>query len=371
MWIVIDPFDGNTIPYAVGGAEIRCRGLYNDYTRDVRVRVSPDYPSRYAYLINCGIPASMLSDGSFIDGPIHSNGIVEFSSNSPDSTGDPYVASVSTSQDEFYFVNAGFSDEPHPPGSNIWVRPYNRHIQGVPYWETGADSLDFDLMYDWFKGLQDEAAAQGGLIYSTSRIIIKDNMLLLKNGIDDPVDTLITTGKDVIYCMGGARPVYIKSMASSDHAFTFISTGSIYISGSIHGPSIPDAGVISIVSLRDILIAEDPGFYGEEDWPNPWKIETDRNLQLECVLAAPRGCLRVGNPLIPDPSLRFTILGGLILDDFGPTGITGRGYEVRVAWNPMLTTVHPPHFPSMGDWVVSSWQQDPDYNGVDIDENMF
>ena len=370
VWIVIDPYDANSIPNIIGGAEIRCRGLYDNYTRDVSVRVSPDYPSRYAYLINHGIPAGMLCDGAFIDGPMHSNGTISFSSSSPDSSGDPFVASVSTSLDNFYFASGGYSDVPHPEGSNIWVRPYNRHIQGTPYWETGADSLDFDLMFTWFRELQDEAAAQGGIIYNASRIIIRDNMLLIKNGIDDPVDTLITTGKDLLYFVG-ARPVYIKSQGSPDNVFTFVSTGSIYISGSIQGPSNPDAGIISIVSLKDIVIAEDPGFSGGSDWPNPWKIETDGNLQLDCVLAAPKGCIRAENPGIPDPALRFTIHGGTILDDFGLVGIAGRGYQLRVAWNQALTNLHPPHYPSMGDWVISSWQQDPDYNGADIDENMF
>ncbi|MBD3277303.1 MAG: hypothetical protein GF388_03300, partial [Candidatus Aegiribacteria sp.] len=67
VWVVIDPFDGSSIPYSIGGAEIRCRGFYRGYTRDVRVRVSPDYPSRYAYLINGVFPSELMHDGSVID----------------------------------------------------------------------------------------------------------------------------------------------------------------------------------------------------------------------------------------------------------------------------------------------------------------
>lgn len=368
VWVVVDPFDGSSIPYAIGGAEIRCRGFYRGYTRDVRVRVSPDYPSRYAYLVNGVFPSELMRDGSIIDGPVHANGTVEFASTTPDSSMDPFVASVSTGMDEFYFTDAGYSDSPHPQGSSVWVRPYSRHIQGKPYWEAGADSLDFDFMREWFSGLRGQASISGEVITATQRILIEDDMLLTRNSIDGPVDTIMTEGKDLFWVMGGARPVFIKGVNAPKQVFTLICSGDVYISGSIQAPNNPDAGLISIVSLRNIVIPEDPG---SEDWPNPWKIETDRPLQVNCILAAPRGSIKAENPVVPNPSLRFNVRGGTIINEFGLTGIGERGYQVRVAWNPLQATMHPPHFPSMGDWVVSSWEQDPDYGEAVIDDNLF
>ncbi|MBC8428790.1 MAG: hypothetical protein H8D05_00950 [FCB group bacterium] len=55
----------------------------------------------------------------------------------------------------------------------------------------------------------------------------------------------------------------------------------------------------------------------------------------------------------------------------GLLGVGNRGYDLSIAWNTLLTSLHPPHFPSLHRWKMTSWQEDPDYEGLDIDENMF
>ncbi|MCD4774749.1 MAG: DUF4900 domain-containing protein [Candidatus Aegiribacteria sp.] len=369
--VIIDPYDGNTIPNSIGAVEIRSRGLCGNVTRDVVIRASPDYPSRYALLMNRSISQGFFVDGTFIDGPVHSNGSIGFSSLSSDSTDDPYVAAISTSLEDFYFADAGYSDVPHPANSNIWIRPYRHHARGSPYWETEADSIDFHAISQWFRQLQNEAALQGTMILGTGRIILKDDMLLFKNGIDSPVDTIDLTGKEIVYIQCGGGRVYLKTSGSPDNAITLVSTGPIFVAGSIDKPRHDDSGPLGIVSLADIIIAEDPDLSGDEDWPYPWSIETDQHLQIRAVVAAPNGCLRAQNPGMPDPGMRFTIYGGLILNHFGLTGMGGKGYELAIAWNQALTRMHPPCFPDLNRWVISSWEQDRDYGELSIDDNLF
>lgn len=370
-WVVIDPYDGSIIPNVIGAVEIRSRGLSGDVTRDVVIRASPDYPSRYALLMNNSISQGFFVDGTFIDGPVHSNGSIGFSSLSSDSTDDPYVAAISTSLEDFYFADAGYCDAPHPENSNIWIRPYHRHLRGSPYWETEADSVDFHSMSQWFRQLQNEAALQGTMICGAGRIILKDDMLLFKKGIDSSVDTVNLAGKELVFIQCGGGHIYLKTSGNPDHAITFVSTGPIYIAGSIEKPRSDDSGPLGIVSLADIIIAEDPDLLGDNDWPYPWSIETDHHLQIRAVVAAPNGCLRAQNPSLPDPGMRFTIYGGLILHHFGLTGMGRKGYELAIAWNQSLTRMHPPCFPDLDRWAISSWHQDTDYGELNIDDNMF
>ena len=142
--VVIDQMDGGFGGSFNSTVEIRSRGRSGEEEVDVVVRVSPDTPSRYALITDRGIGQGFLSDGLVLEGPVHSNGTVEFSSMSPDSTGDPMIPEVSTTgQGGFYFSDIGYSDDPHPQGSRIWVRPYTRHRSGSPSWNTHSGAVDF------------------------------------------------------------------------------------------------------------------------------------------------------------------------------------------------------------------------------------
>lgn len=367
-WVVIDPYDSNYLPNVIGGVEIRSRGLSNGVTRDVVIRTSPDYPSRYALLVDYGIASGFFTDRRVIDGPVHSNGTIQFSSMTPDSTDDPFVKAVSTSQSSYLFTGAGYSANPHPPGSNVCVRPYSHHIQGRPYWEVQADSIDFSLFDSWFTALAFEASQQGTCLFMPERVIIDGNRLLSKRDKQSTPDIISLEGKTVVFIQGGAHACYLKTAGRPDHPVTIISTGSIYIAGDIDAPLSGASGPMGIVSLGDIVIANDPG---GDDWSPPWHIETDRSIQIHASVAIPGGCLKAENPSKPDPSVRVTIFGGLIQRSMGYLGSGNRGYELAIAWNVLLTSMHPPHFPSLNRWKMTSWQEDPDYEGRDIDENMF
>ncbi len=367
-WVVVDPFDSNSMPNMIGGVEIRSRGISGDVTRDIVVRASPDYPSRYAILVDGRVPNGFFRDGSFVDGPVHANGLVEFSSMSADSTDDPFVSAVSTSQESFYFAGAGYSDEPHPPGSSVWVRPYARHSQGAPYWQTEADSVSFGDLYQDLADLRMEAMTDGLVLTAPERIVVSGGQLQTLDRPDgEPVSHDIT-GVDIVYVQGGARPVYFKTATPPSQPVTFVFTGSVYIYGDVASPS---TGPLSVVTMGDAVIAGDPDLTGEDDWPSPWNVHTDDNVEFHGVLAAPGGRLRAQDSGRPDPAVRFTVYGGIIQDDFGITGVAGRGYELHVAWDQDLTTRHPPGFPSLDRWKMLSWQQDPDYGELSIDDNMF
>lgn len=367
-WVVIDPYDSNYLPNVIGGVEVRSRGLSNGVTRDVVIRISPDYPSRYALLVDNGIASGFFNDGRVIDGPVHSNGTIQFTSMTPDSTDDPFVKAVSTSMSSFYFTGAGYSAKPHPTGSNVWVRPYNHHLQGRPYWELQADSIDFSALSSWFTALAFEASQQGTCLFMPERIIIDGNRLLSKSDENSQADVISLTGKDIVFVQSGAHACYLKTIGNPDYPLTIVSTGNIYLTGNINAPLSGASGPMGIVSLGDIIIAEDPG---GDDWRAPWQIETDCNIQIHASVAIPNGTLKAENCRTPSPSARVTVFGSLIQRSMGYLGYGNKGYDLSIAWNILHTSLHPPHFPSLNRWKMTSWQEDPDYDGMDIDENMF
>jgi hypothetical protein len=124
-----------------------------------------------------------------------------------------------------------------------------------------------------------------------------------------------------------------------------------------------------LVSLASVVIARDPEDTGQPDWPWPWDITTNRHISISGFVACPGGTLSAEAPSSGDYALN--ILGGLLEDRLGIVGTGSGGYELSIAWDEGFTGVHPPHFPSLEMWKMFSWQQDPDYGGSDIDDNLF
>jgi hypothetical protein len=372
VWVVIDPSDLNYLPNTVGGVEIRSRGMARGMIRDVAVTASADFPSSYSLLACVSIPGTFLRDGTVLAGPVHCNGRIEFSSETADSADDPWVARISTTAGGgFFFVDAGRCDVPHPPGSRVWVRPYPRMQQGRPYWDASADSIDFGRVREWFSGLVPEAVGQGTLVRNARRILLDGDRMIIGFSTMDPPDTLSLSGKDLVFLDSGFGPVYMKSIRPVIGPLTIVSRGPIYVMGSISAGSASAGTPLALVSLDDIVIAADPGLYGGEDWPMPWDVQTDRPVVISAFLVCPGGSFSVENPMLAGQDYPLNVLGGVMESRFGPTGTTTTGYTLAIAWDEGYQRCHPPHFPTLELWKMSSWQLSPDYDGAAIDDNQF
>ncbi|MBD3369212.1 hypothetical protein GF402_02485 [Candidatus Fermentibacteria bacterium] len=369
-WVVVDPCNRNREDN-LGAVEIRSRGMAGGMSRDVVMRACPDYASRYALMVD-GDVLDFFEDGRVVDGPVHANGRIEFSSLTPDSTNDPRVHAVSTTADGgFYLEGMGRIERPHPPGSNLWVRPYSHHVLGRPYWNDAVPEADFDRMVEYYRRLEHNAAVDGTQITGGGRLLLDGDIALFKGGPAEPADTIPIAELDVLFVRNGSSPLYVKTLSEPSEPLSIVSNGSIYIAGLIETSSVSVGGPLALIAMRDVRVARDPEAYGQPDWPNPWNIDTDRGLLVKAVVAALGGSLEAEDPSHPNPSGRLSLVGGLIQRRFGILGIAGHGYELSISYDQVLASTRPPFFPSLGRWHMLSWEQDPDYGGRDIEQDMY
>ena len=371
--VVIDPYDFADRPFANSGVEIRSIGRSGEGIETVVARYVPDSPSRYAFLVDESIPPGFFTDGRVIDGPVHCNGIIEFSSATPDSANDPFVREISTTTEGgFYFSGSGYSEIPHPEGSNTWVQPFASHRGGSPSWDTDAQNIDFRRLHDYFDGLRSEAAERGTIIYGVKRFLFDGNRILFSKGILSPTEIIqLSPDSNLVFIENAGLPVYMKSKSVLTVPLTVISTGPVYISGIIDARTSTNGGPLGIVSLRDIIIATDPSQYGSSDWPHPWDINTDHSLSVKAFLAAPSGELRAENTFYPRDRAYFSVLGGVLEAKFGRLGTETMGYDLYIAYDEGLTGVRPPYFPILEHWKMISWEENPDLGIENIKDNMY
>ncbi|MCK5116715.1 MAG: hypothetical protein KAR44_08950 [Candidatus Aegiribacteria sp.] len=371
--VVIDPRNNVSNPWAIRGVELRGRGSVGSMTMDVITHYVPDAPSRYALLVDAAIPAGFFTDGRIVEGPVHCNGIIDFSSVSTDSTGDPFVEEVSTTTDGgFRFSGIGFSDVPHPDGSSVWVRPYRQHLAGSPTWDYSSMQVDFTRVSSYFSGLLREASEMGTVVSGVKRIIIDGNTILMKSSDDGMITFLeLEDGKNLVFILNGGMPVYIKSGQQISMPLTIVATGSVYIYGNIRGTVAGDNGPLAIVTLGDFIIPSDPSFTGGPDWSAPWNIQTESDLIAVAFLAAPSGELRSESVMYPTGEQNFEIYGGLMEKRMGRIGTGISGYHLAIEYDQGLKTVMPPYFPLLENWIITSWMEDPDYgeNGTIHDDH--
>lgn len=370
--VVLDPRNNVENPFAIRGVEIRSRGRVNGEERDIKVHYAPDSPSRYALLVDAGISPGFFTDGRVIEGPVHCNGIIDFSSFTPDSSGDPFVKEVSTTTEGgFRFADVGFQDVPHPEGSSVWVRPYRSHRGGSPSWNTNARPIDFHRIEQHFHDLFSVASSMGTVITGVKRIVLDRRAILMRSDNMGPV-TRLELGPDInlIYIMNGAMPVYIKSGQVTTVPLTIVATGNVYLSGNVYGSPAGGQGPLAIVSLGDIIIPADPSYTGGTDWHAPWDIQTEGNMSVQAYLAAPSGELRAESLMYPGDPVYLRITGGLMQENMGALGTAMSGYRLEIEYDNGLFGVMPPHFPILENWIMTSWQEDPEYvsGGIEADQ---
>ncbi len=358
--VVIDPVNIAGGRLSNGAVEIRARGLAGNETRDLFVRAAPAYPSSYSLLTCDGIPQGFLTDGCVLNGPVHSNGTVTFSSSTADSTDDPFVEMVSTtSEGGFYFAGSGRSEVPHPAGSSVWVRPYSRHIQGAPWWRNTAPAVDFQRMREHFSSLISSGGGSQVVTVAAERVLIDGNTLICRESENSQDFSVDISQADVVILRNGFAPVMIKSVGIPDRQVTLLAANDLLIGGSIDGGAVSAGGLLGLVAMGDVIIAADPDETGDSDWRGMWQIETDHALLLRTSVVIPAGELRAEIPYLPDEASRITINGSLTQKSMGRLSSAGSGYQLGISWDEGLGVKHPPGFPMLGSWNIYSWLTDP------------
>ncbi len=370
FFVVIDPVNGMSGLCRNGAVEVRSRGLAGDVTRDIELRTTPAYPSSYALLTDNGIPEGYFVDGRVVNGPVHSNGLINFSSYSPDSTGDPYASMVSTAQSGMLFSGAGLSDVAHPQGSSIWVRPYTLHRQGSPYWRTSVPEIDFVRLNDHFRGLVTGSVRSDAVRISAERILIEGDHLLYKENQNATERVLSLAEVDLVVVRNGFSSVTVKTVRRPERPLTIIAANNMIIGGEIDGGAVGSGGPLGLVALGNIVIAADPDETGGEDWSGRWDIETDRGFLVRASLVAPSGSFQAETPYIPREKSRVSVTGSLVERSMGRMSSGDSGYQLGNTWDQGLGALHPPYFPMLGCWNVYSWIIDPpELEGFEIEED--
>ncbi len=371
FYVVIDPSNNSSSPFGNGSVEIRSRGLAGDLTRDIQLKAAPAYPSSYALLTEMGIPEGYFIDGRVVNGPVHSNGMINFSSYSPDSTGDPSAVMLSTTAGGgFIFAGGGRSEIPHPEGSSVWVGPYDRHSRGTPYWQPSAPPIDFVRIVEHFRGIVNGSIQNDAVRISAERVLIDGESLLYKAYEGAEENVLDLTGVNLIIVRNGFSPVMVKSVRRPVHTLTIIATNDLAIGGEIDGGVVGSGGPLGLVAMGDIIILADPDESGDEDWPGRWKIETDRGFLVRACLVAASGSLRAQTPFVPQIQSRVAVTGSLVERSMGRLSSGNSGYHLGNVWDQGLGALHPPYFPMLGKWNVYSWIIDPpNPEGFEIEDD--
>jgi hypothetical protein len=357
--VVMNPISGPGTLYGNSAVEICSSGLSGDVTRKIELKAAPAYPSSFALLSDDGIPAGYFVDGRMVNGPVHSNGEIYFSSYSPDSTDDPYVLMVSTTSDGgFFFSGTGESELPHPEGSNVWVRPYSHHQQGSPYWRTATCEIDFSRMNDYFRGLVSGSVQSSAVRINAERILVNGQSLLYKENREAEEISLNLNDVDLVIVRNGFSPVTVKTISTPNHPLTIIAVRDMEIGGTVDGGAAGSSGPMGLVALGDIVVAADPDETGGSDWPGMWAIETNRGILVRASLVAPSGGFKAEVPYLPREQTRITVTGGLAVKTMGRFSSGRSGYYVGNTWEQGLVSLHPPYFPMLGRWEVYSWIMD-------------
>ncbi|HPF32731.1 MAG TPA: hypothetical protein PLM22_07180 [Candidatus Sabulitectum sp.] len=368
--VVIDPYNGTLMAgLGNGSVQIRTEGLAGNVSREVVAGASPAYPSSFALLTDGGIGNGFFSDGREINGAVHSNGVIEFSSYSPDSTGDPKGEMFSTTSDGgFRFSDSGFSTVPHPEGSSIWVRPYANHRQGSPYWRPCSPPVDFSRMSSHFRNL---ASSAEGVRITAARLLLDGNRVRFKETEGAEERVLDLSGVDLLLVENGFSPVIVKSVRRLEEPLTILARSDLIIGGGIDGGVAGSGGPLGLVSLGSVVIADDPDLSGTGDWPGDWQIETDGAMLIRASVVAAGGGLRAATPYRPQEQTRVTVSGSLTQVQMGRLSSANSGYELGISWDQGLGALHPPHFPMLGRWNVFSWLVDPpDQGDIDITDDL-
>jgi hypothetical protein len=404
VWI--DPSDHNPEVWDGDAYGLRALGRVSNtaggfYTYGMETVVIPENFCRFATFLNKGVLGGYYGDGYRFDGPFFCNGPVCLWSNSAAAANDIWFYKFGLASD-FYYYSTGSASNPQtsPIVGNLTIQPTARMQMGAPYFELGADSIPFGPDDVNWQDCRD-AALSGGLYFdvssalgelpSGSRLILMNDSLFVRTpvglvrkfyleGLANKVVWIDNNATDIIYIksmppyVSGSTPVCPTGLSTE---LTIGMNGDLFIGGPLQyynrDVQDPDNNVIlGLLSIYgDFVLANDPG--AGEITPDPWKIVTDGDLELDAAVMVLSGLYVAENPWAGPPGpADFLLMGGYIVDDEGITTISGSsGWDTVIYFDPRLLSMHPPFFPQTGRWDVLYWAQRPELDETSVQEYWF
>jgi len=404
VWV--DPSDHNPEVWTGDAYGIRALGRVADAEGNhsiygMETAVVPENFCRFATFLNGSVFGGYYGDGYRFDGPFFCNGTVCLWSPSVSSTNDIWFYTFGLAADHYYYSTGSATNPATTPiYGNLTIQPTERMQMGAPYFELGADSIPFGSDHVNWQDCRD-AALSGGLYFgvgspygtmpNNSRLILQEDTLLVKRTVGGAVTKYWLGGfaNKVVWIDNNASDrIYIKSMppyVSGDDPYcaTGLSTeltigmnGSVFIDGPLQyqNRDVQDPNNTILLGLLSVygnfVLTNDPG--PGELWPDPWKIVTDGDLELDATVMVLDGEYVAENAYAGPPGpADFLLMGGYIVQDEGLTTTPTTGWNTVIFFDPRLLSMHPPFFPQTGRWDQIFWAEKPDLAEDNIDAPWF
>lgn len=330
--------------------EIISNGTVGDIQRSVRVELQPDTFARYLYFTDdehfrwwrWRIPVWFIT-GDALGGPLQTNSHFHISGD-PAFSDPNFHKSVKSEDDFITYMNGGWpinsTSSSNPPYDNPTFQ------EGL---QLGEDRAPFPSKA---LDLRTAAVQQGLMLTGPTTIVFRDD------------GTMDVTNPH--------RGWTNENMPLPENGALFVNGGDLTVSGTLNGQ-------LSMGTNRNIIIANNIT-YNSDPRANPNSTDTLGLIAERDVIIsryAPQdvevdaSIMALGNSFTVERWWRgpakgtLTVFGGIIQDYRGPVGTFNprtntkvSGYTKDYQYDARLMTNPPPFYPTTGDYVIVSWQED-------------
>jgi len=330
--------------------EITSSGFVGDIQRTVHVELQPDTFSRYLYFTDdehfrwwwWRIPVWFVT-GDNLGGPLQTN--THFHVSGDPVFSDPNFHNPVKSEDNFItYMNGGW-----PINSQATSNPPRDNPDFQEGLELGSDRAPFPSRA---LDLRTAASGNGLTLNGTTRIVLRDN------------GTMDVTNSN--------RGWSNQNMSLPANGALFVTTGDVTISGTLNGQ-------LTVGTDRSIVVSDNVT-YNTDPRVDPTSTDTlgliaerdvviSRNAPHDVEVDA--SVMALGDSFTVEQYWRgpakgtLTVYGGIIQDERGPVGTFNpstntkvSGYTKDYQYDARLMTDPPPFYPTTGDYVVVTWQEE-------------
>jgi len=332
--VTIDPDNANPTAY-LRRYQIISTGQSGDTTRIVSYEVKEDTFARFLWLSDTehflrNIPVWFIT-GDSLNGPVHTNSHFHIS-------GDPTFTDVVSSVDgAISYMHGG------PPNDNP---SFQKGIKfGTPEIEMPSKALALRTaaVQDGyhFTGPTTIALNANGTMNITNphKNLVNSNMPLPANG------ALFVTGAqagDNLWISGTLN----GQLTVGTNRDLIVTDNITYHDNPVTNPDSTD--ILGLIAEKDVIISQN----------------APSNLTIQASILALDDSFYVENWAGLPPKGKLNIYGGLIQDSRGPIGLFNSqtnqiisGYSKNYVYDPRMSNIPPPFFPTTGDYVSLSWRE--------------
>lgn len=330
--------------------EATSSGFVGDTERKIRVELQPDTFARYLYFTNDEHfhwqwlkIAVWFTTGDLLGGPLQTNSHFHIS-------GDPAFSDTSfhlpvKSEDGYItYMNGGWTINSTAPSNAPTDNPDFQ--EGLL---LGADRAPFPSKA---LDLRTAAVHDGIMLTGPTTIVLKDDGTM---DVTNPHQGWTT-----------------ENIALPENGALFVNGGDLTVSGTLNGQLsvgtnrsiiVPDnilynndprtdpssTDTLAIIAERDVVISENAPY----------------NLEINASVMALGNSFTVEEYWESPAKGTLTVYGGIIQDERGPVGTFNSGTNEKVSgysknyqYDARLMTNPPPFYPTTGDYVLASWQEE-------------